>query len=108
MSNDDKLAKSLLKSAENTDEYLWRLPIIDEFRDQMKSKVADLKNIGKPMRAGTATAAAFLEEFIKNDISWAHLDVAGVASDQAGLPYCPPHGGSGLMVRTLVDFINNG
>ena len=45
----------------------------------MKSQIADLKNIGTAGRAGTATAAAFLENFIKNDVKWAHLDIAGSA-----------------------------
>jgi leucyl aminopeptidase len=95
------------KSAKETDEYIWQLPIIDEWREEMKSHVADLKNIGKGRFAGTATASAFLENFIKNDIAWAHLDIAGVCDSQAHLPYCPAKGGSGLMVRTLHNYLMN-
>ena len=101
LGNDDKFTKDVLKAAKANDEYMWELPIIPEWRDDMKSKVADLKNIGTPARAGTATAAAFLENFIKNDIKWTHLDIAGVCTDQKHLPYCPPKGASGLMVRSL-------
>ena len=108
LGNDDKFIKSIKDSAEATSEYMWQLPIIQEWRDDMKSHVADLKNIGTPMRAGTATAAAFLEYFIKNDISWAHLDIAGVCDSQAHLPYCPNKGGSGLIVRTLHHLLTNG
>lgn len=71
LGNDDKWINEILAAAKNQDEYMWQLPIIPEWRTDIKSKVADLKNIGSPMRAGTATAAAFLEEFIKNDIKWA-------------------------------------
>ena len=107
MSNDTKLAAKLLKSAQNTDENLWELPIIDQWRDDMKSTIADLKNIGGTRWGGTAKAAAFLENFVGEGISWAHLDIAGVGDSQAHLPYCPKKGGSGIMIRTLVDFMRN-
>ncbi len=105
LGNDKSLVKSLYKSAENVDEYIWELPIIQEYRDQIKSNIADIKNIGAPARAGTAIGAVFLENFIKNDIAWAHLDIAGVCDSQDHLPYCPAKGGSGLMVRTLTDYL---
>jgi leucyl aminopeptidase len=101
LGNDEKFTKKLLSSAKASDEYMWELPLIDEWRDDMKSQVADLKNIGTPARAGTATAAAFLENFIQDGVKWAHLDIAGVCTDQKHLPYCPPKGGSGLIVRSL-------
>ncbi len=105
LGNDQKMMNNLLKSAKEADEYLWQLPLIDEYRDQMKSKIADLKNIGKARMAGTATAAAFLENFIKNDISWSHLDIAGVCDSQVHLPYCPTNGASGVMVRTVSHYL---
>ena len=108
MSNNDKLSNNLLKSAAESDEYLWRLPIIQENHDDIKSHIADLKNIGTAGRAGTITAGAFLEEFIKNNIPWAHLDIAGVGDSQGHLPYCPKKGPSGIMVRTLVNHVMNG
>lgn len=108
LGNDDKWINEILAAAKNQDEYMWQLPIIPEWRTDIKSKVADLKNIGSPMRAGTATAAAFLEEFIKNDIKWAHLDVAGVADSQSHLPYCPANGASGLIIRSLTHLLVNG
>ena len=101
LGNDDKFTKTILKAAKEQDEYMWEMPIIQEWREDMKSKIADLKNIGTAGRAGTATAAAFLEYFIKDEIKWAHLDVAGVADSQSHLPYCPATGGSGLIIRSL-------
>ncbi|MAZ49956.1 MAG: hypothetical protein CME65_15445 [Halobacteriovoraceae bacterium] len=106
LGNDDKFVKQVQDSAKAQDEYMWQLPIIPEWREDMKSKIADLKNIGTPARAGTATAAAFLENFIKDDIKWAHLDIAGVCDSQSHLPYCPPKGASGLMVRSLHKLLN--
>ena len=106
MGNDDKLVNQILKSAHNSDEYMWQLPIIEEYRQQIKSKIADIKNIGAPGKAGTPVAGAFLEEFIKNKISWAHLDIAGVCDSQNHLPYCPETGGSGLIVRTLCNYLS--
>ncbi len=108
LGNDQKWINEVLGAAETQNEYMWQLPIINEWRQDIKSKVADLKNIGTPMRAGTAIGAAFLEEFIKNDIKWAHLDVAGVVDSQSHLPYCSPHGASGLIVRTLTHLLVNG
>lgn len=108
LGNDQKWINEILDSAKHCDEYMWQLPIINEWRQDIKSKVADIKNIGTPMRAGTAIGAAFLEEFIKNDIKWAHLDIAGVVDSQSHLPYCSAHGASGLIVRTLTHLLTNG
>ncbi|MCO4755727.1 MAG: leucyl aminopeptidase [Bacteriovoracaceae bacterium] len=108
LGNDDAWINQLKGHADKQDEYMWQLPIIPEWRDDMKSKIADLKNIGTAGRAGTATAAAFLERFVKNDVKWAHLDIAGVGDSQAHLPYCPAKGASGLMVRSLHDALTNG
>jgi leucyl aminopeptidase len=107
LGNDDKFIGDVKKSADKQDEYMWQLPIIPEWRDDMKSKIADLKNIGTPARAGTATAAAFLENFIQDGIKWAHLDIAGVCDSQAHLPYCPAKGASGLIVRSLHHLLTN-
>jgi leucyl aminopeptidase len=107
LGNDQKWIHEILESAKSCDEYMWQLPIIEEWRHDIKSKIADIKNIGTPMRAGTAIGAAFLEEFIKNDIKWAHLDIAGVVDSQSHLPYCTAHGASGLIVRTLTHLLTN-
>ncbi len=108
LGNDQKLIDKIMANAKATDEYIWQLPIVQEYRDDIKSKIADIKNIGSPMRAGTAIGAAFLENFIKNDVAWAHLDIAGVSDDQSHLGYCPASGASGIMVRTLFNFLMHG
>lgn len=106
-SNNQKLADSLLKSAKNTDEYMWQLPIIDEHKNDMKAIVADLKNIGGSGNGGSAKGAAFIENFVEPGIAWAHLDIAGIGDSQGHLPYCSPKGASGLIIRTLVDYLKN-
>ena len=106
-SNNQKLADSLLKSAKNADEYMWQLPIIDEHKNDMKAIVADLKNIGGSGNGGSAKGAAFIENFIEPGIAWAHLDIAGIGDSQGHLPYCSAKGASGLVIRTLVDYLKN-
>jgi leucyl aminopeptidase len=106
-SNNQKLADSLLKSAKNADEYMWQLPIIDEHKNDMKAIVADLKNIGGSGNGGSAKGAAFIENFIEPGIAWAHLDIAGIGDSQGHLPYCSAKGASGLVIRTLVDYLKH-
>ncbi len=87
-----------------TAEKVWELPLWPEFTEQMKSAIADLVNSGgRP--AGTATAAAFLQEFI-GDYPWAHIDIAYVDLEPKGQPYIP-RGPSGFGVRLLVETLSN-
>lgn len=75
----DTLAQSLYDSGQQTGEKLWRLPLWDDYKDELKSDVADVKNYhGKPI-AGAIVAAKFLEVFAENHANWAHLDIAGTA-----------------------------
>jgi leucyl aminopeptidase len=104
LSNNDALAESVLAAGERAGEPLWRLPLANEYREQLKSKIADLKNIGgRP--AGTITAAAFLQEFV-GKTPWAHLDIAGTAWDYTEKPYVPK-GPSGIAARTLIELVRN-
>lgn len=104
LSNDDDLADKILTAGERSGELLWRLPLGEEYTKQIKSKVADIKNIGgKP--AGTITAAAFLQEFV-GETAWAHLDIAGTAWDYTEKSYVPK-GPSGIGVRTLVELLRS-
>ncbi len=107
LGNDKKLTDNLLSAAKDADEYMWPLPIIEEWRDDMKGSMSDLKNIGGSSFGGTAKAAAFLENFVGEGVSWAHLDIAGVGDSQKHLPYCPSKGASGIIVRSLVRFLAN-
>ncbi len=78
-SNDDTLCNAFLKAAEAEGEGAWRMPLGKAYDDLLKSRIADMKNIGgRP--AGSITAAQFLQRFVKDETPWIHLDIAGVAS----------------------------
>ncbi len=101
-SNNDDLAAKLTLAGQAVSERLWRLPMGDEYDRDLKSPIADMKNIGGG-RAGATTAAQFLQRFIK-DVPWAHLDVAGVVWNEK--PTALAAGGStGYGVRLLNRFI---
>ncbi|MEW6220592.1 MAG: leucyl aminopeptidase [Thermodesulfobacteriota bacterium] len=100
--NDDRLASRLLAAGERSGEPLWRLPLGPEYTKQLKSEVADLRNIGGK-DGGSITAAAFLGEFV-GKTPWAHLDIAGTAWGYTEKPYVKK-GASGVGVRTLLELI---
>jgi len=104
MGNDDRTMEKWKAAASVTEERYVELPIFQEYRDDMKSKIADLKNIGAEKGAGSQKAGAFLQEFIRKGNKWVHVDVAGTAWASGKLAYDPAHGGSGHTVRTLVQF----
>ncbi|MFZ5775323.1 MAG: leucyl aminopeptidase [Thermodesulfobacteriota bacterium] len=104
LSNSDPLCEQLLAAGERSGEPLWRLPLGPEYTKQLKSEIADLKNVGD-RSGGTITGAAFLGEFV-GDTPWAHLDIAGTAWSFTEKPYIPK-GPSGIGVRTLFDFVRN-
>jgi len=76
--SDDALAADLLKAARTAVDPAWRMPVEDEYQDQLKSNFADMANIGAPGKAGAVIAACFLARFTKK-YTWAHLDIAGTA-----------------------------
>ncbi|MDP1909464.1 MAG: leucyl aminopeptidase, partial [Hyphomicrobium sp.] len=78
--NDDKLAEQLVSASKSTAEKVWRMPLDKSYDKLMDSKNADVKNMGGRW-GGACTAAAFLNRFIKKDVPWAHLDIAGTAMD---------------------------
>lgn len=99
-----KLSQQILDAAETSGELVWLMPIHDFHVSDMKGAFADLSNISSFKGAGSATAAAFLEQFVGSDIPWAHFDVAGTAwSIGSRFPYCPKQGASGIMIRTFVE-----
>lgn len=102
MSNDEKLKKELVSAGDYTFERVHALPMFPEYRDQLKSDVADIKNIGgRP--AGSITAAKFLEEFVGN-VPWAHFDIAGTAWSDKGRRYYTQYS-TGIGVRLSVAFL---
>ena len=102
MSNNDVLAEAIGAAGEATGEKVWRLPLDQEYSEQLDSEVADVKNIGG-RAAGSITAAAYLKKFV-GDTPWAHLDIAGTAWDFTKKSYIPK-GPSGFGVRLLLEFI---
>jgi leucyl aminopeptidase len=98
--NDDTLAEEVTEAGEATGELVWRLPLHPEYKELMKGTVADLSNLAKKRKAGTITAASFLEEFV-GETPWAHLDIAGTSWD-VGREYVGSDA-SGFGVRLLVQ-----
>jgi leucyl aminopeptidase len=101
-SNNQPLARRLLGAAEAAGERVWQLPLIDEYREGLKSEVADINNVGQ-RGGGAITAALFLKEFA-GDTPWAHLDIAGPAFTERDTPLAPK-GGTGVAVRTLLAYL---
>ncbi len=87
-SNDDALCNAFLKSAAAEGEGAWRMPLGKAYDDQLKSRIADMKNVGgRP--AGSITAAQFLQRFVQDGTPWIHLDIAGVASVKTETDFAP-------------------
>jgi leucyl aminopeptidase len=104
LGNDEALIKKLIASGVAVGERLWQLPLWDEYQDDLKSEIADLKNIGLK-GAGTITAAKFLSNFVPKT-SWAHLDIAAMAWEEEGKAYTPK-GASGFGLRLLVNYLSS-
>ncbi|MBI4593549.1 MAG: leucyl aminopeptidase, partial [Candidatus Rokubacteria bacterium] len=102
LATDQRLADRLLAAAEQAGERVWQLPLIDEYREHLKSEVADLNNVG-PRGGGAITAGLFLKEFA-GTTPWAHLDIAGPAFSEKDLPLAPK-GATGVAVRTLLTYL---
>jgi leucyl aminopeptidase len=104
MGNDDKLIRQLQQAAERSGEKVWPMPSGDEYAEEMKSKIADLKNIGSQF-GGACTAAAFLRQFVDGK-KWAHLDIAGVELYERANEFAA-EGSSGFGVRLLATYLMN-
>jgi leucyl aminopeptidase len=102
ISNDDDLAAAVAEAGEKSGELTWRLPLHAEFKAMMKGTFADLSNLASKRKAGTITAASFLEEFV-DETPWAHVDIAGTAWE-VGREYTG-NDASGFGVRLLVELV---
>jgi len=100
LSNDDRLAQSLLDAGNDSGDRAWQMPLWEEYQEQLKSNFADVANIGG-REAGTITAACFLSRFSKK-FKWAHLDIAGVAWESGG-----NKGATGRPVALLTQYLLN-
>ncbi len=100
--NNDAFAASVAAASERSGERTWRLPLDDDYKEALKSQVADLKNVGGKW-GGAITAARFLQEFVA-ETPWVHLDIAGPSWADTESP-TRDSGGTGCFVRTLVALI---
>lgn len=104
-SNSEALAATVQAAAEESGEHVWRMPLHADYREFLKSEIADLQNIRRQgSGAGATTAALFLKEFV-GDTPWVHLDIAGPAfAEKQALPYVPV-GGTGFGVRLVLHYL---
>ncbi len=98
------LADRILAAAEASGEKMWPLPLIEEYKEGLKSDVADLNNVG-PRGGGALTAGLFLKEFA-GTVPWVHIDIAGTAFTEKDLPL-GPKGGTGVGVRTMLTYLHS-
>lgn len=106
MTNHQAWCDQVKSTAELCGEQAWQLPMFEEFGEQIRSKVADIKNIGEGRWGGAMTAAKLLEEFVAGK-PWVHIDIAGPAFLDSPKPWMDA-GGSGVFVRTLVEVARRG
>lgn len=105
-SNDDDLVARLTGAGKAVDELLWRFPLSSAYDKDIDSDAADMKNIGGGRGAGSITAAQFLQRFIKKDVVWAHLDIAGTAWQKRDAATVPK-GATGFGVKILYQFVED-
>ena len=100
MGNDNSLLAHIKVTGQSIGEQFWELPMNDDYLEPMKGDLSDLRNAGTDRKAGTITAAKFLEQFVDSK-PWVHLDIAGTANLDKTLPNAPK-GASGIAVRSLL------
>ena len=102
MGTDRDLVRRVIRSGENHGEPFWELPLVEEYKESLKTPYADLNNIAAGGLAGAITAGLFLREFVPNGAAWAHLDIAGPMFKDKEWKYFDA-GALGFGVKTLVD-----
>lgn len=104
--SDDELRDALLTAGAAAGEEVWPMPLLESHREGMKGRSADLANIGSPaMGAGSSQGAAFLSHFVDEDVSWAHLDIAGTAWNTRDRDWVGGASGSGVGARLLIEYL---
>jgi len=104
VSNNDYIAKALYDAGQQSFERVWQLPLYEEYKEMIKSDIADIKNIGhKSGYAGTITGAAFIQRFAR-DTPWVHIDIAGTAWSESEHEYISK-GGTGYGVRLITKML---
>lgn len=105
MTNNEKFSNKFLSAAEITGELFWPMPLPEELRASLDSPVADIANIGD-RNGGMLVAGLFLREFVSEELPWLHLDIAGPAFNEGNAHGYTPKGGTGVAVRTLIEFVS--
>ena len=103
-SNDEALSEDILNVGKRVGEQVWNMPIDDSYEKDIKSDIADMKNVGSGRGAGSTAGAIFIKRFI-NKTSWVHLDIAGVTWAKMDKPLIPK-GGTGFGVKLLEELVN--
>jgi leucyl aminopeptidase len=103
-SNDDETWSRFAAGLQSTGERFWRMPVEDDYRELIKSQIADIKNTGGRY-GGAITAAMFLKEFVE-DTPWIHLDIAGVSWNDDAKPWLAS-GPTGTGVRSVIEWIRS-
>ncbi|MET7302847.1 leucyl aminopeptidase [Embleya sp. NPDC005575] len=103
MANDDTFRDAVHDAATRVGEQAWPMPLPADMRKQMDSPIADLKNMGNSRMGGGLIAGIFLQEFVADGVSWAHLDIAGPAFHEGEAGGYRPKGGTGVAVRSLLQ-----
>jgi leucyl aminopeptidase len=101
--NDEATFQSFLNAMRISGEKFWRLPCTDDYKDQIKSQIADIMNTGGTRWGGAISAAMFLREFA-DETPWVHLDIAGCAWNEEVKPW-QPKGPSGIAVRSVIEWV---
>jgi leucyl aminopeptidase len=103
MASHDGLARRVLAAADGAGERMWRLPLHEDYKEGIKSDVADLNNVSSQRGAGAIVAGLFMRDFTSG-IPWAHLDIAGTAFSERDHAL-GPKGGTGVAVRTVLNYL---
>ena len=106
MGTHEDLMSQVKSSSKNSGEKVWELPLWPEFCKQVKSEIADVKNIGAPSQAGSIAGGAFLKEFVGKDIPWVHFDIAGTAWGGKTTSLDPKGSATGWGIRLVLDMLD--
>jgi leucyl aminopeptidase len=105
MGNDQGLVDKIIDRGKEVGEGFWQLPVSTEYSKQIKSDIADIKNIGPRGKAGTIMGAVFIQEFV-DKAKWAHLDIAGTAWHDNVRPH-QAKGPTGVAIRMLINLVES-
>ena len=106
MGTDKDLMNKIMEASGSTGEKVWEFPLWPEFCKQVQSEIADVKNTGAPMQAGSIAGGAFLKEFVNENIPWVHFDIAGTAWGAKPSSLNPKGSATGWGVRLVLDMMD--